>query len=170
MSIYRDKKAAKGFYMKLNWFSLYNLVLALWVGGIAIFTFLVTPVIFKSYARDMAGGIVGKLLPGYFIYNLVLAAAALALFFLLAADRSAFAGRFSLVLLAVALVVNVFVVFKLHPEAVRVKQEVISFERESPDSPARKKFTRLHALSASLNLLLLADGVVLLLVSPFLKK
>jgi Ca2+/Na+ antiporter len=156
--------------MKVSWFSLYNLILALWVGGVAIFTFVVTPAIFRSYGRDMAGEIVGRLFPGYFFYNLVLTAAALVLFFLLAADRSAFPHRLSLFLLSAAFIVNVFIVFKLHPEAVKVKQEVSSFERESPDSPARKKFRRLHGVSAALNLFLLADGITLLIAGPLLKK
>ena len=156
--------------MKISWFSFYNLILALWVGGIAIFTFVVTPVIFKSYGRDTAGAIVGKLFPGYFLYNLVLAALAMVLFFMLAGDRSTFVHRLSLFLLTAALLINVFITFKLHSDTVRVKQEVVSFERESPGSPARKKFTKLHAVSAVLNLLLLADGVTLLLVGPVLKK
>ena len=148
--------------MKGSWFSLYNLVLALWVGGMAIFTFLVTPIIFKSYKRDTAGGIVGKLLPRYFWYNLVLAALALLAFFPVAADRSGTAYRLSLILLAAALIINVFIVFKLHPEAVKVKQEVPSFEPGSPESPARKKFARLHGMSAALNLVLLVIGIILL--------
>ncbi len=156
--------------MKLTWFSLYTLILALWVGGMALFTFIVTPVIFRSFARDLAGRIVGELLPGYFLYNLILAAAALALFFLSAAVRTAFASRFSLVLLSAALIINVFIVFKLHPEAVKVKREVTSFERESPDSPARKKFARLHGVSAALNLVLLLDGIILLVTGQIGKK
>jgi hypothetical protein len=156
--------------MKVSWFSLYQLVLALWVGGIAIFTFLVTPIIFKSYGRDTAGGIVGKLLPPYFWYNLILAALALIVFFLVAADRSETGPRLSLVLLSAALIINVFIVVKLHPEAVKVKQEVTSFERESPDSTARKKFARLHGVSAALNLFLLVDGLILLVAGPLFKK
>ena len=70
--------------MKISWFSFYNLALALWVGGIITFTFIVTPAIFKSFGRDMAGEIVGKLFPGYFLYNLVLAALAFILFFTVA--------------------------------------------------------------------------------------
>jgi hypothetical protein len=156
--------------MKISWFPFYTLILALWVGGIAIFTFVVTPVIFKSYPRDLAGEIVGKLFPGYFLYMLILSALAFILFFTVADDQSRPAARVSFILLAIAILINVLVAFKLHPAAVNVKQQITSFERESPDSPARKQFARLHALSASLNLLLLADGITLLLVSPSLKK
>jgi uncharacterized membrane protein len=156
--------------MNAFWFSLYTIVLSLWVGGMALFTFIVTPVIFRSFGRDTAGGIVGKLFPGYFFYNLAASALALVLFFLLAGDQSAAVRRLSLVLLTTALLANAFITFKLHPEAVRIKQEVTSFERESPDSPARKKFSRLHAMSALLNLFLLADGVALLVVCSLFRK
>jgi len=156
--------------MKLSWFSFYNLLLALWVGGMALFTFIITPVIFKSYPRDLAGEIVGRLFPGYFLYNLVLAALVLVLFFIVANDRSSLAYQLSLACVVTALLINLFIVFKLHPDAVRIKQQVTSFERESPDSPARKQFRRLHGVSAILNLALLAEGIVLLITGPLVRK
>ena len=110
--------------MKLSWFSFYNFILALWVGGIALFTFIVTPVIFKSYPRDLAGEIVGRLFSGYFLYNLVLAALVLVLFFIVANDRSKLAHRLSLMCVVTALLINLFIVFKLHPDTVRIKQQV----------------------------------------------
>jgi len=149
---------------------LYTLILSLWVGGMAIFSFIVTPAIFRSFGRDQAGEVVGKLFPGYFLYLLALSALALIVFFLLGSDRAARPYRLSLFLLTAALVVNTTVTFKLHPDAVRIKQQVASFERATPDTPARKEFRRLHALSAVLNLFVLADGVTLLALSPFLKK
>jgi uncharacterized membrane protein len=143
---------------------LYLLSLSLWVGGMAIFTFLVTPAVFRSYGRDQAGEIVGMLFRTYFPYLLVLSILALALFLVLA-DRASTDYRVSLVLLAAAIVVNSYVAFKLHPDAVRIKQQVASFEREAPDSPPRKAFRRLHALSSILNLAVLVDGVALLVFS-----
>jgi len=156
--------------MKISWLSLYNLILALWVGGIASFTFIVTPVIFRSFGRDLAGKIVGELFPGYFHYNLVLAALALLLFFIVTGDQSRAAYWLSLLLLTTALTINVFIVLKLHPDTVKVKQAVTSFERESPDSPMRKRFAKLHAVSAVLNLMLLADGITLLVIGPIVKR
>jgi len=156
--------------MRITGFSLYNVVLALWIGGMSIFTFLVAPAIFKSYGRDTASDIVGHIFPGYFLYDLVLSAVALVLFFLITVDRKAFVSRLSLVLLAAALIVNVFIVLKLYPEVIQAKQDVASFERESPDSPARKNFRRLHALSTTLNLFLLVDGITLLIAVPPEKK
>lgn len=147
----------------------YNLVLSLWIGGISIFTFIITPVIFRSFDRDMAGKIVGKLFPGYFMYNMALSILALILIMI---TRHLFAKsglKLSLVLVVCAIVINLFIVFKLHPDVVKVKQEIHSFEAPA-DDPLRKEFRKLHAVSASLNLLLLADGVALAFVSNLLKK
>jgi hypothetical protein len=141
---------------------LYTLTLSLWTGGMALFTFIVTPAIFRSYGRDQAGEIVGRLFPGYFLYLLVLSALALLLFFLLGADQAVRAFRASLLLLVVAVIINAYVLFSLHPKAVEVKHQVTSFERTAPDSPARREFRKLHGISAALNLALLADGIALL--------
>lgn len=149
---------------------MYNVSLALWTGGMALFTFIVTPAIFRSFERDQAGEIVGSLFPGYFLYLLALSALALVLFFLLGADQSTRSFRASLVLLVVGVIINAYVLFSLHPRTVEVKQQVASFERSAPDSPARKEFRKLHAVSAVLNLALLADGIALLMLSRNITK
>lgn len=156
--------------MHFTFGSLYNVTLALWTGGMALFTFIVTPAIFRSFGRDQAGELVGKLFPGYFLYLLVLSALALLLFFLLGADQSTRSFRASLFLLVVGVIINAYVLFSLHPRTVEVKQQVASFERAAPDIPARKEFRRLHAVSAMLNLTILLDGAALLVMSPLLKR
>ena len=148
----------------------YTLVLALWVGGISLFTFIVTPDIFRSYGRDAAGEIVGKLFPSYFIFTLVLSALAL---LALPFCKSLFGQtgyRWSLLLSVIAVAINVFVFFNLHPKIRLIKQEVHSFQSLPEDSPARKTFRKLHAVSATLNLILLADGVTLLIISTAVKR
>lgn len=152
------------------WSFCYYLALSLWVGGISIFTFIVTPVIFRSFERDMAGKIVGKLFNGYFMYNLALSVLSLLLIMTLRFLLGKTGFKMSLILVACAVIINFFIIFKLHPEIVRVKQEVHSFEVQADNSPARKEFRKLHAVSASLNLLLLADGIALLFISSVLKK
>jgi uncharacterized membrane protein len=149
---------------KLLGIVLYDLTLSLWVGGMAIFTFIVTPAIFRSFDRDMAGRIVGALFNGYFLYNLVLAVVALALAFIVWPDRAQTAYKVSLLLIACAITVNIYIAFKLHPDIVEVKRQVASFETTPKDSPLRKQFTRMHAVSAIMNLFLLADGVTLVVI------
>jgi len=143
---------------------LYQLSLALWVGGISIFTFLVTPAIFGSFDRDTASKVVDALFRGYFYYVLALSVTALAAFALSGGMR-AFAGRLQLALLAAAVVLNLYVSFGLYPMIREVKSEVKSFVTEPADSAPRKRFGRLHAISAVINLAVLADGAVLLLLN-----
>jgi uncharacterized membrane protein len=149
---------------------LYLLSLSLWTGGMTLFTFIVTPAIFRSYVRDQAGEIVGRLFPGYFLFCLSVSAIALLLVFLLGADHAAHPFRISLLLLVAAVIVNAYVLFSLHPRTVEVKLQVASFERTAPDSPARQEFRKLHGISAALNLALLADSIALLALSRNLGK
>ena len=143
---------------KVIWFVLFNITLALWTGGIGIFTFLATPAIFRSFPRDTASGIVDRLFPLYFPYNLI--TSVLALVFFLASGG----GGASLVLVAVAVLVNLFINFMLYPSIKSTKRQISSFEKTDPSLPARKRFRRLHAVSAILNLLLFAIGLALITV------
>src|SRR5271157_667978 len=94
--------------------TLYNIVLALWVGGMAIFTFLITPIVFKAFPRDMASAIVDKLFPLYFPYILILSVLTLAFFLLsrLLGDRR---SLIALALIMIAIGINTFITFKLFP-------------------------------------------------------
>jgi hypothetical protein len=94
----------------------------------------------------------------------------LLLFILSFADRAEAAYKISLSLLALAVLISLYLKFSLYPEIVAVKKAVPSFESASPDDPFRKKFGSLHAKSAALNLVMLADGLTLLVVGAGLKR
>jgi len=143
----------------------YTLFLSLWIGGIFLFTFVITPVIFKAYGRDMAGEIVGKLFPSYFLFTVAVSLLSLVFFLVSFQNRAIFGYNLSLLLLIGAVAVSLYVSVRLHPEIRRVKQEIASFETTSPEDPLRKKFRSLHAQSALLNILMLADGVAVLIIS-----
>jgi hypothetical protein len=149
---------------------IYRFILALWVGGISIFTFLVTPVIFQSFGRDTAGEIVGKLFPYYFPYNLVLSVLALIIFLLFLGIRGEIKNKITIILLSAAVVINIFITFKLHPDITSIKQQITTFETQTDASPARDLFRRMHGMSAILNILLLLDGTALLILNTASKK
>jgi hypothetical protein len=149
---------------------LYAIVLGLWVGGMSLFTFILTPVIFRSYPRDAAGEIVGSLFPAYFLFTLTISAASWVLFFPASSERVSLRYRVSLLLVSLSVIISLYVNFRLFPEAERVKRQVHSFETSAPDSPARAAFRRLHAQSAVLNLLMIADGLALLIMNVRPKK
>ncbi len=140
--------------------ALYRLALAFWVGGAALFTFVLTPILFKTQPRDLAGRIVGVLFPGYFRWGLACGAVALVCLLL---QR----GRHflpALALLVLMLAATSFQALVIEPKAAALKEQIGSFETTPKDHPLRQKFTRLHAVSAACNLLVLAGGVVLVVL------
>jgi len=142
--------------------ALYRLALSLWVGGIALFTLVVTPVIFRTQGRDAAGKIVGAIFPLYFRYGLLLAMIALvARIFAGEAFHGArqWAGTF---LIVTALLLTGYQAFVLAPRMERVKKSVTSFETAPADDPARKEFSRLHGISMVANLVVLLEGAALI--------
>jgi len=149
---------------------IYSFILALWTGGIVIVTFLVTPVIFQSFGKDTAGEIVGKLFPYYFPYNLVLSVLALIIFLVFIGIKGKVQNKIAIILLTIAILINLYVTFNLHPDIVSVKQQIKTFETQSDESPARNQFRKMHGISAILNILLLMDGIALLILNTTSKE
>lgn len=145
------------------WSTLFRFVLALWVGGVAAVTFVVTPPIFDSFPRDEAGRVVGVVFPVYFPYVTALVAAALVLYLLARRGPWGTPHRVAVGLLVTALLAAGANQFWVHPRARAVKAEIHSFENLAPDHPLRRRFGRLHGVSMALNLLVLAEGAFLLL-------
>lgn len=139
---------------------LYRLSISLWAGGNAIFTLLLTPILFKTENRDTAARIVGNLFPAYFKWGLACGAVALAcrLF-----GRTGMSWVPATVLI-VMLVVTSFQAFYVEPKAAELKRQVGSFETTPKDHPLRKEFSKLHGVSAVCNLVVMAGGMLLVVL------
>ena len=140
--------------------SLYRLAVSLWAGGSAIFTLLLTPILFKTESRDVAARIVGNLFPAYFKWGLVCGLVALVC-------RLAGRGlhlKLPVVVLIAMLAVTSIQAFYVEPRAAELKRQIGSFETTAKDHPLRRDFSRLHGVSAVCNLTVLAGGVVLVLL------
>lgn len=140
---------------------LYNLALAGWLGGAALFTFLLTPMLFATYSRDVAGGIVGVLFPGYFRWGLTCGAVALLC-------QVIHRGRFALasvLILTAMLALTATQAFVLEPRATALKRDIPSFATTPADNPHRVQFRRVHGLSMAANLAVIAGGVVLVILA-----
>jgi hypothetical protein len=139
---------------------LYRLAISLWAGGNAIFTLLLTPILFKTESRDIAGRIVGNLFPGYFRWSLACGVIALI---------CRFAGRgldfkLPVMVLVVMLALTSFQAFYIEPHAAELKRQIGSFETTTKDHPLRKEFSKLHGVSAVCNLTVLAGGLLLVVL------
>lgn len=138
----------------------YRLAIALWVGGIGIFTFIVTPIIFNSFDRDLAGRIVGEVFPAYFRWGLACGAVALACLLVLRGRNFIPA----LVIIVVMLVMTSFSAFYIEPRLAQLKKEIASFQTTPKDDPLRREFSKLHAASAISNLSVFGGGVILVIL------
>jgi hypothetical protein len=139
---------------------LYRLAISLWAGGNAIFTLMLTPILFKTESRDVAGRIVGNLFPGYFRWGL--ACGLIALVCRLASRG--FDLKLPVIVLAIMLTVTLFQAFYVEPHAAELKRQIGSFESTSKDHPLREEFSKFHAVSAVCNLIVLAGGVLLVVL------
>lgn len=139
--------------------AIYRLVISLWAGGVSLYTFLLTPIIFRNEPRDSAARIVGLLFPGYFRWGLGCGLAAL-LTLVLRGKSSPL--QYALLLLMLAFVA--FQAFYIEPKAADLKKRIGSFEKTSKDDPLRQEFSRLHGVSAVGNLGVVAGTVLLVIM------
>jgi len=139
---------------------IYRFAVTFWVGGVAIFTFVLTPIIFKVNDRDTAGKIVGTLFPGYFRWGL--ACGVLSLTCMLITREKNFVPI--LLILILMLSSTAFQAFFIEPRAAALKKEIPSFVTTPKEHPLRREFSRLHGISAVCNLTVFAGGVVLVIL------
>lgn len=139
---------------------LYRLLITFWVGGAALFTFVLTPTLFKSYDRDLAGNIVGVLFPGYFKVGLICGVLALGCL-LFTREKRWLAS--SLIIVAM-LVVTSLQAFVIEPKAAALKKEIPSFVTTPSDHPLRQQFKKLHGMSAAGNLGVIGGGIALIIL------
>lgn len=137
--------------------TLYRLAVSCWFGGAALFTAVLTPIIFKSYPRDAAGAIVGFLFPGYFRWGLVCGVLAI-ICQIFARGRHALASS---IIIAVMLTITALQAFVVVPRAAALKQAIPSFETTPKDHPLRVQFRKLHGVSAVANLAVIGGGLAL---------
>ncbi len=145
----------------MQYFSIvYRLVIAFWVGGAALFTFILTPTLFKNFDREHAGEIVGILFPGYFRWGLACGAIAL-ICLMLARGRHTTA---STVVIIAMIAVTSLQTFVIEPKAAAIKKEIPSFVTTPADHPMRKQFRKLHGISAVSNLGVIGGGIALIIL------
>ena len=139
---------------------IYHLAVSLWLGGAALFTFVLTPLLFKNESRDTAGRIVGLFFPGYFRWGIACGLVALIC-------RIVLSGKSQLsvaIIIAVMLILSSFQAFYIEPKAAELKRQIVSFETTTKDHPLRREFGKLHGVSAVCNLAVIVGGIALVVI------
>ena len=138
--------------------AIYLLALVLWVGSILFFSFVGAPAIFKTLPREQAGDVVGTIFPKYYAIGTICGLAALGSLFALSRG-----GRVPLVaacVLVAMIGVNLYaqVVVQKQVQAVKAQLRIVQGGGEDV-KPVRERFSRLHAFSMILNLIVLSGGL-----------
>lgn len=150
---------------------IYLLSIALWIGGMAFFSFLAAPSIFKVLPREEAGNVVTAIFPKYYWQGIICGVIALG-----ASCALGMRERWNILLIVRTILIGVMVVGVLYavvilqPKIHAVKAQITSFESLAPTDPVRLEFARLHGRSFSVNAAVLLLGVIVVFITAFTMK
>ena len=150
---------------------IYLLSIALWLGGMAFFSFVAAPSIFKALPREEAGKVVSDIFPKYYWQGMICGAIAL-----VTSVALGMRDRWNMVLIVRTIMIGVMVigilyaVVILQPKIQAVKAQITSFESLTPTDPLRLEFGRLHGRSFSVNAAVLLLGVIVVFITAFTMK
>ncbi len=150
---------------------IYLLSIALWIGGMAFFSFMAAPSIFTVLPREDAGKVVSDIFPKYYWQGIICGAIALATSVALGVRE-----RWNILLIVRTIAIGVMVIGVLYsvvilqPKIQAVKAHMTSVESLSPTDPLRLEFGRLHGRSFSVNAAVLLLGVVVVFITAFTMK
>src|SRR5918996_3280417 len=117
---------------------IYLLSVALWIGGMAFFSFLAAPSIFKVLPREEAGRMVSDIFPKYYWQGIICGAIALVTSVVLGMRE-----RWNILLIVRTIMIGVMVVGVLYsvvilqPKIHTVRAQITAFEALSPTDPLR---------------------------------
>jgi uncharacterized membrane protein len=150
---------------------IYLLSIALWIGGMAFFSFMAAPSIFHVLAREEAGKVVADIFPKYYWQGIICGAIALATSVVLGMrERWNILLIVRTIMIGVMLIGVLYSVVILQPKIQAVKAQVTSFENLSQTDPLRLEFGRLHGRSFSVNAAVLLLGVIVVFITAFTMK
>ena len=150
---------------------IYLLSIALWLGGMAFFSFIAAPSIFKALPREEAGKVVSDIFPKYYWQGMICGAIAL-----VTSVALGMRDRWNMLLIVRTIMIGVMVigilyaVVILQPKVQAVKAQITSFESLTPTDPLRLEFGRLHGRSFSVNAAVLLLGVIVVFITAFTMK
>ena len=143
---------------------LHLLSLSIWVGAMVFFSFVAAPAIFKTLPRETSGDVVGKIFPKYWLLGYAACiTAALTLVIMSAPEKTVSTARMTILALMTGAVF--YNGLSVATKARGIKAEIRAAQRQEEKDGLRGRFKKLHALSAALNMLALALGVVLIFLT-----
>ncbi len=134
------------------------IALALWVGSIVFFSFIVAPGIFGALPNQEAGRVIGTIFPRYYqlgiVAGLITVVAAIALQWMGNGSWSISVG-----LTTIMLALTLYAGIVIQPRAAAMRPLLHDPATEATTKP---EFDRLHHLAVTLNVVVLLGGLVAL--------
>ncbi len=146
---------------------LYLLALVVWIGAIIFFSFVGAPSTFQAVPVDVAGKVVTKILPRYYLLGHVAGIVALVSFLGLAGMSGEWRALkvLNILLLAGMLGTGLYAGTVLAGQVTEIRQQMGNTEGAQAKPEVKAEFDRLHRLSVILNAVVLFVGLVVLLIT-----
>ncbi len=143
---------------------LFSLSISIYVGSVIFFSFFTAPTLFRELPKEMAGNVVSKIFPNYYLlgyFTLIIAFISLTL-------RGIFEKPFPLariLLLLIMLGCTFYAGLSIQPKAHLMKTVIRTME-DSPEKELKEKeFGSLHKQSVYLNVVSLLCGILVIILT-----
>ncbi len=134
--------------------------LVAWQGSLIFFTFFAAPAIFKTLSKEKAGDVVGRIFPRYWAMGYLCSAVSLITLIYLSYMGEIFLKK-RLTLLVVMTIITFYSGLSVGKKARAIKAEMRMAEAGGGREDLRKRFKKIHAISAILNFVVFILGVFL---------
>jgi len=135
--------------------------LVVWQGSIIFFSFFAAPAIFKSLPKEEAGDVVGRIFPRYWAMGYICSVISLVSLIYLCYLADIFLKK-RLTLLVIMTIITFYSGLYIGKKARVLKAEMRVAGPGGAKDALRKRFKKIHAISASLNMLVFVLGVFLI--------
>lgn len=143
---------------------LFSLSISIYVGSVIFFSFFTAPTLFRELPKEMAGNVVSKIFPNYYLlgyFTLIVAFISLTL-------RGIIEKPFPLariLLLLIMLGCTFYAGLSIQPKAHLMKTVIRTME-DSPEKQIKEKeFGELHKQSVYLNVASLLSGILVIILT-----
>jgi uncharacterized membrane protein len=149
----------------IKWF--YLVTLAVWVGSIIFFSFVVAPTVFKTLKPEDAARLQRAMFPKYYLVGIICAGIGIVCVGLLLAERSfgKWPGVLSLLLIAVMGTTDFWLRQTVVPHMAEIREQRAA--ASEPDPKLEAEWKTLHRLSVQLNVAVLVAGLALIFLVVF---
>ncbi len=139
------------------------LSIVIWVGMLVFFSFFVAPSIFRMLPKELAGDLIGDIFPRYWLIGYIAGVSALLSLIIISSMEKAFPAA-SILLLTVMTAITFYSGLAVASKAREIKMKIRAVNDPVEKEALTKDFRKLHRKSATLNIIVIVTGIVLIFI------